>query len=419
MISKKKIIPLAVIAAAVIVAVIVVMSFVRGRDDGTMKLSGNVEVTECNVGFKVAGKIRALKVDEGARVKEGDLIAELSSGDVKALVDQNRAALEEARVKLAELKAGSRRQEIVKARADSASLEAELVKARKDFERAGTLYENGAISASRFDAAKSAYETRLGQLKSARQQQSLVEEGPRREDIRAAELRVKQLEALVANTEEKLADTRLYAPISGVVFRKNVELGEIVQPGAAVFTIGDLDRPWVKVYVKEDKLALVKLGQKARITVDTYKDRSYEGTVTFISSDAEFTPKEKQGVFNSLISMQDPVKLGQWADWMGGLEKDPGREHVIGQFIRQWLVLDPHAAKTWLDAQPESPMRTTAAKNYAMNVASKDPLVAAEVALTLPPGNDRSHALAVVRDEWKKKDPAGYLAFAEKQGLKK
>lgn len=324
MISKKKIIPLAVIVAAVIVAAIVVMNLVRGRDDGTMKLSGNVEVTECNVGFKVAGKIRALKVDEGARVKEGDLIAELSSGDVKALVDQNRAALEEARVKLAELKAGSRRQEIVKARADSASLEAELVKARKDFERAGTLYENGAISASRFDAAKSAYETRLGQLKSARQQQSLVEEGPRREDIRAAELRVKQLEALVSNTEEKLADTRLYAPISGVVFRKNVELGEIVQPGAAVFTIGDLDRPWVKVYVKEDKLALVKLGQKAKITVDTYKDRSYEGTVTFISSDAEFTPKNVQtqeervklvfGVKVTVTNRDQELKPGMPAD---------------------------------------------------------------------------------------------------------
>ncbi len=135
--------------------------------------------------------------------------------------------------------------------------------------------------------------------------------------------------------------------------------------------------------------------------------------------DAEFTTKEKQRVFNSLISMEDPVKLGQWADWMGGLEKEAGREHVIGEFMRKWLELDSGAAKTWLDAQPESAMRTAAAKTYAMNVASKDPLVAAEVALTLPQGKDRSHALAVVRDEWKKKDPAGYLAFAEKQGLKK
>jgi HlyD family secretion protein len=324
MIPKKKAVPLAVIVAVMIVAAVVITNHVRNRNDGTMKLSGNVEVTECNVGFKVAGKIATLAVDEGARVKEGDLIAELSSGDVRTLVDQNRAALEEAKVKLAELRAGSRPQEIVKARADSASLEAELVRARKDFERAQTLYENGAISASRFDAAKSAYETRLGQLRSARQHQSLIEEGPRREDIRAAELRVKQLEALVANTEEKLADTRLYAPISGVIFRKNVELGEIVQPGAAVFTVGDLDRPWVKVYVKEDKLSLVKLGQKAKIAVDTYKDRAYDGTVTFISSDAEFTPKNVQtqeervklvfGVKITVTNKNQELKAGMPAD---------------------------------------------------------------------------------------------------------
>jgi len=294
MIPKKKLIPRAVIAAVVIIAVIVVLYYLRGRDDGTMKLSGNVEVTECNIGFKVSGKIASLNVDEGVRVKKGDLLAELSSSDIKALVDQSRASLEEAQVKLQELRAGSRRQEIGKARADSASLEADLVRARKDFERAETLHTNGAISASRFDAAKSAYETRLSQLKSLRQQQSLVEEGPRKEDIKAAELRVKQLAALLANTEERLGDTKLYAPISGVVFRKNVELGEIVQNGAAVFTVGDLDHPWVKVYVKEDKLGLVKLGQKAKIAVDTFKDRSYDGTVTFISSQAEFTPKNVQ-----------------------------------------------------------------------------------------------------------------------------
>ncbi|MEN6615991.1 MAG: efflux RND transporter periplasmic adaptor subunit [Syntrophorhabdus sp.] len=294
MIPKKKIIRLAIILILVVIAVAVIVHFVRNRDNGIMTLSGNVEVTEHNIGFKVPGKIVKLNVDEGDRVKQGDLLAELSSGDVKALVDQNRAALEEAKVKLAEMRAGSRKQEIGKARAESASTEAELVRARKDFERAETLYANGAISASRFDAAKSAYETRLGQLKSAKQQQSLVEEGPRREDIKAAELRVTQLTALVANSEDKLADTRLYAPVSGIVFRKTVELGEVVQAGAAIFVIGDLEKPWVKVYVKEDRLSLVKRGQKAKVSVDTFKDKSYDGIVTYIASDAEFTPKNVQ-----------------------------------------------------------------------------------------------------------------------------
>lgn len=294
MIPKKKLIPFAVIAAVVIISAVVIAKYFLGNDSSTMRLSGNIEVTECNIGFKAPGKIASLKVDEGSRVNKGDLLAELSSGDIKALVDQSRAALEEAKVKLAELKAGSRRQEKEKARADTGSLEAELTRARKDFERAQTLYTNGAISASRYDSAKSAYETRLAQLRSAKQQQSLVEEGPRREDIKAAGLRVEQLAANLANMEEKLADTRLYAPISGVVFRKNVELGEVVQGGAAVFTVGDLDHPWVKVYVKEDRLSLVKYGQKAKVSVDTFKDRSYDGTVTFISSEAEFTPKNVQ-----------------------------------------------------------------------------------------------------------------------------
>ena len=247
MIPKKRLVPVVIIAVIIIIAVIFIIRYARNRDDGTMRLSGNVEVTEHNIGFKVPGKVTKLTVDEGDRVKQGDLLAELSSADVKALVDQNRAQLEEAKVKLAELRSGSRRQEIGRARAESASVEAELQKARKDFERARTLYDNGAISASSFDAAKSAFEARLGQLRSARQQQSLVEEGPRREDIKAAELRVSQLTAAVANAEDKLSDTRLYAPATGIVFRKNVELGEIVQPGAAIFVIGDLERPWARM----------------------------------------------------------------------------------------------------------------------------------------------------------------------------
>jgi len=95
-------------------------------------------------------------------------------------------------------------------------------------------------------------------------------------------------------SEERLKDTTLYAPISGVVLRKNVELGEILSAGTPVFTIGDLENPWVKVYVKEDKLGQVKLGHKADVRVDSFKNKTYEGTVTFISSEAEFTPKNVQ-----------------------------------------------------------------------------------------------------------------------------
>jgi len=99
---------------------------------------------------------------------------------------------------------------------------------------------------------------------------------------------------MVNTYEERLKDTMLFSPISGVVLRKNGELGETLSAGTPVFTIGDLENPWVKVYVKEDRLGQIKLGQKADVRVDSFKNKTYEGTVTFISSEAEFTPKNVQ-----------------------------------------------------------------------------------------------------------------------------
>ncbi|MGB4222243.1 MAG: efflux RND transporter periplasmic adaptor subunit, partial [Syntrophorhabdus sp.] len=194
----------------------------------------------------------------------------------------------------AELKSGSRIQEIERARASVDAQAADLDKAKKDYERADILYKNGAISTSQFEAAQNAYNTRTAQYRSAQETLSLVQEGPRKEDIQAAEYRVQQAKAMVNTSEERLKDTTLFAPITGVVLRKNVELGETLSAGIPVFTIGDLENPWVKVYVKEDRLGQVKLGQKADIKVDSFKDKTYDGTVTFISSEAEFTPKNVQ-----------------------------------------------------------------------------------------------------------------------------
>ena len=95
-------------------------------------------------------------------------------------------------------------------------------------------------------------------------------------------------------SEEKLGDTVIYAPGAGVILRKDVELGETVGTGTPIFTIGDLSSPWIKVYVPEAKLGLVKLGQKAQVSADTYPGKVYDGWVSYISSEAEFTPKNVQ-----------------------------------------------------------------------------------------------------------------------------
>jgi HlyD family secretion protein len=107
-------------------------------------------------------------------------------------------------------------------------------------------------------------------------------------------MRVQQARAVVSMSEARFADTELHAPMAGVILVKVSELGETVGAGTPVYKLGDLERPWVKVYIKEDKLGLVKLGQKARVMSDTYPGKAYEGTVTYIAGEAEFTPKNVQ-----------------------------------------------------------------------------------------------------------------------------
>ena len=291
---KKKRLIVVVIVAIIVISGILINHYRNKKDTGVLSLSGNIEVTEANVGFKLPGRVVELAVDEGDTVKTGQLLARLDSAELASVVMQNKASLQEAITRLSELKSGSRAQEIVRAQANANAQAADLEKAKKDFERADILYKNGAISASQFDAAMSAYNAKMAQHRSAQETSSLVKEGPRQEDIQAAEYRVQQVKAMLNASEERLKDTALYAPIAGVIIRKNVELGETLGAGAPAMTVGDLQNPWVKVYVKEDRLGQIKLGQKADVRVDSFKNKTYEGIITFISSEAEFTPKNVQ-----------------------------------------------------------------------------------------------------------------------------
>jgi len=320
---RKKFIIIGVIIV-ICIAIFLVSRLSNKHEEGVIVLSGNVEATEANIGFKLSGRVVELLVDEGYKVKKGDILARLDNAELASIVTQNRASLQEALTRLAELRAGSRTQEIEQARANVSSAEAELIKAKKDYERYEALYRNDAISAQQMDAAKKTYDVTVSQHKKALETLSLVREGPRKEEITAAENRVQQARAALAASEERLKDTTIYAPFSGVILRKNIELGEIVAPGIPLYTIGDLENPWIKVYVKEDKLGHVKLGQKAKVTTDSYPGKTYEGTVTFISSEAEFTPKYVQtqeervklvfGVKVMLKNINDELKPGMPAD---------------------------------------------------------------------------------------------------------
>ncbi len=321
--KKKKLLIIAVIILAGFSAFLI-NRLTNKHEEGVLAVSGNVEVTEVNLGFKIPGRVIELFTDEGQRVKKNDKLALLDSAEIENQVAQSRAYLNETLTRLEELKAGSRPQELEQAKANVSYAEAELTKAKKDLERYEALHKDELISAQQMDNARKTYDVAVSQHKKAIEALSLVREGPRKEDIKAAANRVEQAKAALKVSEERLKDTELYAPVSGVVLRKNIELGETVNVGSPVFTIGDLENPWIKVYVREDKLGLVKLGQKAEVKVDSYPNKTYEGSVTFISSEAEFTPKNVQtqeervklvfGVKVSVKNINDELKPGMPAD---------------------------------------------------------------------------------------------------------
>ncbi len=323
---KKKMFLITLILIFICAGVIVTYNLKNKKNNKEMFLSGNIEVTEASIGFKMPGRVVERIVDEGDTVKKGDMLARLDDSEIALMVSQGRAFLEEARIKLAEMSAGSRFQEIKLARAQAKAQEAELEKTKNDYVRAEILYKNGAISASSFDAAKSAYDARTALHRSSLESLSLIREGPRKEEITIAAQKVKQAEAALAVSGQRLKDTAVCSPMDGVVLKKHVEAGETIASGIPVVTIGDLGNPWVKVYVKEDMLGLIKLGQKAKITVDTFKGKAYEGFVSFISSEAEFTPKNVQtqeervklvfGVKIKVKNINNELKPGMPADVM-------------------------------------------------------------------------------------------------------
>ncbi len=351
----KKIIPVVVILAAIVGGYFWWSR--NNQDDGRIRLSGNLELTQVDISFKIAGKLSELAVKEGDHVKKGQLIARIdpnqtlrqkqreeagvSSAAASAAqsgtaiswqkatlegdLDLRRAEVRQAQAALNNLLAGSRPQEIQQSEAALADARTQFSQARQDWDRAQVLFKNDDISAAQRDQYQTRFNSTSEVVRQAENRLSLVKEGPRKEDIEAAraavsradaalkiseanrlqirqreedlvtrQAEVKRAQAQLAVTESQLDDTSVYSPIDGVIMVKSAELGEVLAAGTTVVTIGDIEHPWVRGYVKETDLGKVKLGQKVRLRTDSYKDKDYWGRVSFIASEAEFTPKQIQ-----------------------------------------------------------------------------------------------------------------------------
>ncbi len=292
--------------------------------DAAVRLSGNIEAVDAQVGFKVPGRVASRLVSEGERVAAGQPVALLDDVEQKETVALRCAELATAEATLADLVAGSRPQEIATAKAALRSAEADRDRARLELARQQELRSKDVTAARDLETAEAACAVAVARADQAAEALKLAEEGPRRDAVTAARARVESARAALALAETQLENTRLAAPFAGVVLSHNIEPGEFVAAGTPVVTVADLAHVWVRAYVSQTDLGRLRHGQPAEVRTDTFPGKVYQGTVGFISSEAEFTPKTVQTekervklVFRikvDLANPQDELKPGMPAD---------------------------------------------------------------------------------------------------------
>lgn len=283
-----------VVLLLVSAAVTLLVMWNRPAPDEGLMASGTVEATDADLGFQVPGRVSEVLVREGDAVSSGAELARLDARELEATLAATRAQVRAAESRLAELNRGTRPQEIATAEAALRSTEQRLEEASRDAERARTLHEGGAISRQALERAETALGLAIAAEEQTAQRLALVEEGPRAETIATQRAMVDQARANVARVEAALANAVITAPFDGIVTVRHRQPGEAVGPGAPILTVLDPADRWIRIYVREDEIGRVSLGQRAQIVSDTYPDRVYEGEVVFIGSEAEFTPRNVQ-----------------------------------------------------------------------------------------------------------------------------
>ena len=280
------------IVALLLIALLGYHYFAR-RHAGELVLYGNVDIRSVDLGFRVPGRIAIMTVDEGARVKAGDVLARL---DTQPFIDALNAAEAQVATSTAELdklRHGNRPQDIKQAEAAVADRTAALAQARAQYERRRDLVKTGAVSQAVFDASEAQFLAAQAQLHSAEQALSLQRAGARSEDIDAAAAQRATAIAQRDKAKTDLADATILAPEDGTILTRAREPGAIALAGETIFVL-TIDRPMrVRAYVSEMDLGRISPGMEVQVTSDG-NTRLYHGTIGFISPTAEFTPKTVQ-----------------------------------------------------------------------------------------------------------------------------
>ncbi len=266
-------------------------------------LHGNVDIRQVELAFHDSERIAAMLVQEGEPIKRGELLATLDTQRLEYGVANAEAQVAMQRQVLAKLEAGSRPEEIRKARADVAAAQATANNAERVARRQRDLLAKRLVSQQQADDAQAAAEAAQAQLKASEETLRLAVIGPRAEDIAAARATLQAYEAQLALARRQLHDAKLYAPADGIIQERILEPGDMASPQTPVYTIALTNPMWVRAYVDEPDLGRLRPGMKALISTDSFPGKNYRGWIGFISPTAEFTPKsvETRDVRTALV----------------------------------------------------------------------------------------------------------------------
>ena len=292
---------------AIVTSVVLLAACAEDTPVNEVRASGHVEATEVRLAPDAGGRITELHVKEGDSIAAGTVVLRLDARDAQLAIERAKAEHRQAEAQLKLLEAGSRREDIAQAQAQTqaakdeiAAARAELAAAESDLQRFDALLKANAGSqkqrddaAARRDIARERVQAAESRARAAEQGTARLRAGARAEEIEAARARLAAVTASVNAAEKLLHDTTLVSPISGVVTEKLVSVGEVIAPRSPVAIVADLVNAWADVYVDEPLIPRLRLNQPAMVFTDA-GGRGISGRVSYISPKAEFTPRNVQ-----------------------------------------------------------------------------------------------------------------------------
>jgi HlyD family secretion protein len=256
-----------------------------------VKLNGRLEAPLVDLAPKVAGRVVSISVKEGERVKAGDLLIRLDLGDTALAVERDRHGVESAQARLQDLTVGSRQQEVAAAEAEVTDKRAAVELAQRELQRQEFLLSKQVGAERDYDRAKTELDRAQASVRISEEQLTLTREGFRRWQTAQARSEVDRAQSQLRQSEVVARESEIRAPADGIVMHRMVEPGQLLAAGQTGMTIALTSRLYVRTFVPETKLGLVRHGLPASVTVDAFPGESFEARVTEIAPDAEYTPK--------------------------------------------------------------------------------------------------------------------------------